>query len=61
MAKKFGLETNNLLLGHEDNVQNLGPYQGCTLVRNAKLEIHLICLASELTTGELEVDWHGGK
>ncbi|KAB2626572.1 oligomeric Golgi complex subunit 6-like [Pyrus ussuriensis x Pyrus communis] len=61
MAKKFRLKANNLLLSHENGVQNLGPCQGRTLVRHAKFSIHPICSTSGLTAEELKVDQHGGK
>ncbi|KAM0976356.1 hypothetical protein ACFX2C_019284 [Malus domestica] len=50
VAKKFGLKLNNMLLNHEDGIQNFGPCRGRTLVRKAKLKIYPICPASGLAT-----------
>lgn len=61
VVKKFGLKVNNLLLCHENGVQNLRPCQGRALVRKSKFSIHTICLASNLTEGEFKVDLHSWK
>ncbi|KAM1787201.1 hypothetical protein ACFX11_037622 [Malus domestica] len=61
VVKKLRLEVNNMLLGHEDNVQNLSPCQGHSLVRKVELSIYPIRPTNSLTTGELEMDRHGKK